>query len=140
MADPDLPPTPTERRRLDELDVTPHAHLFDGEPQTIRLALADGERIPAHRHPDRAIVLHVLEGHLTVTLGDDEYDVRERDVVRFDGAQDTSPKAQADTTALLVLARRPTDQLLVSGSSTVSSVSTLGRSSTNRLMIASSAR
>ncbi|WP_440765164.1 cupin domain-containing protein [Natronorubrum sp. DTA7] len=102
----DRPPSPTERRRLDFLEETPHAHLFDGEPQTIRLALADGERIPTHQHPDRKIVLHVLEGHLTVSLGDDEYDVREGDVVRFDGAQEISPKAQADTTALLVLARR----------------------------------
>ncbi|WP_440769022.1 cupin domain-containing protein [Natronorubrum sp. DTA28] len=106
MTDFDQLPTPTERRRLEALEETPHAHLFDGEPQTVRLALADGERIPAHRHPDREIVLHVLEGQLTMSLGDGEYDVHEGDVVRFDGAQDISPKAQADTTALLVLARR----------------------------------
>ncbi|ELY38371.1 cupin domain-containing protein [Natronorubrum tibetense] len=106
MTDSDQPPTPTEQRRLEALEETPHAHLFDGEPQTIRLALADGERIPAHQHPDRELVLHVLEGHLTVSLGNDEYDVREGDVVRFDGAQEISPKAQADTTALLVLAQR----------------------------------
>lgn len=106
MSDTDSPPTPTERRTLAALEETPHAHLFDGEPRTIRLTLADGDRVPSHRHPDRTIVLHVLEGTLALTLGEEVYEVPAGDVVRFDGAQDIEPEEQADTTALLVLAPR----------------------------------
>ena len=109
MTDGDQPPTPTERQHLAELEATPRARLFDGEPRTVRLELAAGDRIPAHRHPDRQIVLHVLEGHLEVALGEDEYDVQSGDVIRFDGTQEVSPAAQADSTALLVLAPRPED-------------------------------
>lgn len=51
-------------------------------------------------------MLHVLEGALALTLGEEVYEVPAGDVVRFDGAQDIEPEAQADTTALLVLAPR----------------------------------
>lgn len=97
---------PTEKVVLDELAGTPHAHCFDEEPMTIRLTLAEGESVAPHQHPDRRIVLHVLEGRLSVSLGDDEHEVRAGEVVRFDGNQDVSPAALEDTVGLLVLAKR----------------------------------
>lgn len=91
---------------LEALESTPHAQVFDGEPKTIRLALEAGESIAPHQHPDRQIVMHVLEGRLSVSLDDDEYEVNAGELVRFDGAQDIAPEALADSTALLVLATR----------------------------------
>lgn len=89
---------------LDELDGRPHAVLFDDEPRAIRLTLDAGEAIAPHRHPGRCIVCYLLDGRLTVTLGTDEYELEAGDVVRFDGAQDISPEAIEDSTALLVMA------------------------------------
>ncbi|MCU4743114.1 cupin domain-containing protein [Halobacteria archaeon AArc-m2/3/4] len=102
----ELPVTPTERTTLEALEGSPHARVFEGEPQTIRLTLDAGEIVPPHQHPDRQIVLHLLEGHLSVTLGEDEHDVTAGEVVRFDGNQDVSPEALEKSTALLVLAPR----------------------------------
>ena len=106
MPDPDQPPTRTERRRLDELEATPHATVFEGEPRTVRLELAAGEGVPEHRHPEREIVLHLLEGELTVTLGDDEHALEAGELLRFDGRQEIAPEARTDATALLVLSPR----------------------------------
>lgn len=106
MTDIDQPPTSTERQQLESLDDTPHAHVFDGEPKTVRLSLAAGERVPAHRHPDREIVCFVVDGVLELTLGDEDYEVETGDVIRFDGAQEIEPTARTETTALLVLAHR----------------------------------
>lgn len=106
MSDDDATVTPTELVALDELDGTPHARVFEGEPQTIRLTLDEGESVAPHQHPDRQIVLHLLEGRLSMTLGDEEYDVTDGSVVRFDGNQDVSPTAIEPSTALLVLAKR----------------------------------
>jgi len=100
------PVAPTERVTLDELDGQPHAHCFEAEPMTVRLSLDAGDSVPAHQHPDRRIVLHLVEGALSVTLGEDEQEVRAGDVVRFDGNQDVSPEALEDSIALLVLAKR----------------------------------
>lgn len=92
---------------LDDLDGTPHANVFPGtEPKTIRLTLPEGESVPPHRHPDREIVLYLLDGDLELRLGEETLAVEPGDVVRFDGDQDISPHAVADSTALLVLAPR----------------------------------
>lgn len=106
MTTTDRPVTPTECVTLADLEESPHAHAFDGEPQTIRLTLEEGETIPPHRHPDRQIVLHLLEGRLVVTLGDDDHEVAAGELVRFDGNQDVSPEALEDSVAVLVLAPR----------------------------------
>lgn len=97
---------PTERAVLEDLEGAPHARVFEGEPQTIRLTLSAGDSIAPHQHPDRQIVFYVLEGHLTVTLGEDEYELEAGDIVRFDGDQYVSPEAIEDSVALLVLAPR----------------------------------
>ena len=99
---------PTEHVVLDDLEGRPHAHLFEAEPMTIRLTLEEGQSVLAHRHPDRRIVLYVVEGELSVTLGDTDHAVRAGEVVRFDGNQDVSPMAREDTVALIVLAERTT--------------------------------
>ncbi|WP_126664714.1 cupin domain-containing protein [Haloterrigena salifodinae] len=105
MTDIDQLTTRTERRRLDDLVETPHAHVFD-EPRTVRLELAAGEGVPSHRHPERTIVCHVLEGTLEMRLGDEEYVLEAGEVLRFDGRQEIAPEARTDATALLVLAPR----------------------------------
>ena len=109
MNDSDQPPTPTERRRIAALEETPHAEVFDGEPRTVRLELAAGEGVPEHRHPDRQVVCHVLEGELEMRFGDEEYALEAGEVLRFDGRQDIAPAARTDATALLVLAPRSDD-------------------------------
>ncbi|QLD91046.1 cupin domain-containing protein [Natronomonas salina] len=95
---------------LSDLESTPHANLFPGdEPKTIRLSLGAGEAVPPHRHPDRQIVLHLLEGTVELALGDDVHELEAGEVIRFDGDQEISPTAVTDATALLVLAPRVDD-------------------------------
>lgn len=91
---------------LEDVEGTPHGELFEGEPTTIRLSLSAGQEIAPHQHPDRQLVFHLLSGAVTVTLGEDEYDLEPGDVARFDGDQYVSPRAREDSTALLVLAPR----------------------------------
>ena len=94
-------------RALDDLDGEPHANPFpDSEPKTVRLTLAEGDRIPPHRHPDRDIVCHVTSGRIELTLGDETVILAAGEVARFDGDQDISPAALEDSAALLVLAER----------------------------------
>ncbi len=100
----------SEIRSLDDLEGEPHANPFpDAEPKTVRLTLAEGEDVPAHDHPDREIVLYLIEGALELQLGDETHEVAAGDVARFDGDQQISPRATADSTALLVLAPRSDD-------------------------------
>ncbi|TYL36465.1 cupin [Natronococcus pandeyae] len=98
--------TETERATLEELEGSSRVQVFDGEPRTIKLALDAGERIPPHQHPDRQIVLHLLEGRLRLTVGDDDHEVEAGELVRFDGDQEISPEALEESTAVLVLAKR----------------------------------
>ena len=92
---------------LSGLDTTPHADVFPGrEPKTIRLELEAGDEIPGHTHPDREIVLYVLDGHLELRLGDDGHELTTDDIARFDGDQEISPQAIEDSTVLIVLAKR----------------------------------
>lgn len=100
----------TTIRALDDLDGEPHANAFpDAEPKTIRLTLAAGEEVPAHDHPDREIVLYLVEGEIELTLGEETHEVTAGDVARFDGDQEVSPKATEHSTALIVLAERAAD-------------------------------
>lgn len=93
-----------ERASLPELDGAGRAALFEGEPRTVRLALEAGESIPAHRHPGRDVVCHLLSGRMELTLAGETVSLEAGDVVRFDGAQDISPRAETDCEAVLVLA------------------------------------
>lgn len=101
----------TTIERLDELEGEPHAQVFPGaEPTTIRLRLAGGEEVAAHSHPERKIVLHLLEGALELRVGDETHELAAGDVARFDGDQEIAPRAVEDATALLVLAQREDDR------------------------------
>jgi quercetin dioxygenase-like cupin family protein len=100
----------TTVRSLSDLDGQPHANVFPGsEPKTIRLALSEGEEVPAHSHPDREIVFYLVEGTIELGLDGETHELSAGDVARFDGDQDVSPRAVEDSTALIVLARRATD-------------------------------
>lgn len=98
-----------ERASLPKLDDEGRAALFEGEPKTVRLALAAGESIPTHQHPGRDIVFHVLSGQVELTLASETISLEKGDVVRFDGAQDISPRAETDCEAVLVLAASPSE-------------------------------
>lgn len=101
----------TTIQSLSELGATPHANVFpDNEPKTIRLALEAGEEVPAHAHPGREIVLHVISGRLELRLDADSHELEAGEIARFDGDQQVSPRAIEDTTALIVLARRSRDE------------------------------
>lgn len=90
---------------ITELEETPHAEVFEERaPRTVRLRLDADERVPAHRHPGTNVVLHLLSGHLELTLGEDVYDLEPDDVIRFDGGQDVSPYAVEPSTAVVVFA------------------------------------
>jgi redox-sensitive bicupin YhaK (pirin superfamily) len=83
---------------LEDLEGTGRTRVFEGEPRTVRLALPAGETVPAHTHPGRDIVLHLVEGAVDVTVGGTA------SVIRFDGRHEVSLTATDDSEALLVLA------------------------------------
>ncbi|MFC6614797.1 cupin domain-containing protein [Halopenitus salinus] len=92
---------------LAELSGEPHANVFPGsEPTTIRLRLDAGERVEPHDHPDRHVVVYLIEGEIEMHLGSETYDLDAGDAVRFDGDQAISPVATADSTALVLLAEK----------------------------------
>ncbi|MFB6280961.1 MAG: cupin domain-containing protein [Haloferacaceae archaeon] len=100
-AESDLLPTATAS--LDDLDARPHAEAWGGEPRTVRLALDAGESVPEHTHPDRAVVVAVLEGELVLSLDGTDLTATAGDLVRFDGRRRVAPRARTDATALVVL-------------------------------------
>ena len=92
---------------IDQLEGSPHANVFPSEePKTIRLTLSEGEQVHPHKHSDREIVCYIISGELELRLGENTYAVEAGDIVHFDGAQDISPSAITDSTAILVLARK----------------------------------
>jgi quercetin dioxygenase-like cupin family protein len=94
-------------RSLSELETTPHTDVFPGrEPKAVRLKLEAGEAIPGHTHPDREIVLYVVDGLLELRLGDDSHELTTEDIARFDGDQEISPQAIEDSIVLIVLAKQ----------------------------------
>ncbi|WP_276299133.1 cupin domain-containing protein [Halorussus lipolyticus] len=97
----------TETVALDDLTETPREVAFPGsEPKTVRLELDAGDEVPAHRHPERQIVVHLVSGRLDVRVEDESNVLEPGDLLRFDGRKEVAPKAEEDTTALLVLAPR----------------------------------
>ncbi|KAA9398105.1 cupin domain-containing protein [Haloarcula sp. CBA1130] len=96
-------PAETERATLGS-GSDGRTRLFEGAPKTIQLTLDAGESIPAHKHPGREIVFLLRSGAVDLTLGDETLSLSPGDIVRFDGDQDISPAATADSEALLVLA------------------------------------
>lgn len=92
---------------LPDLDADPLRRLFEGTaPRTNLLQLASGEHVPEHRHPDRTILFYVIEGEITLRVGEDTASLRAGDLAQFDGEQEISPAAEADSRALVVLVER----------------------------------
>lgn len=101
----------TETVALDNLTERPREVAFPAaEPKTVRLALDAGEEVPAHRHPERQIVIYLVSGRLDVRVDGESNVLEPGEVLRFDGRQEVAPKAEADSTALLVLAPRADDE------------------------------
>jgi mannose-6-phosphate isomerase-like protein (cupin superfamily) len=95
---------------LAELDGTPHAAVFPGsEPKTVCLRLEAGGSVPSHSHPDRRVLLYVVDGVVELRVGDEEHELSAGDVARFDGSREVSPRAVEAATALVVLAERADD-------------------------------
>jgi len=87
------------------LEGQPHANVFpDREPKTVRLTLPAGEEVAPHAHPDREVVLYLVEGAVDLRVGEETHALTAGDVARFDGDRRISPRATADSTALVVLA------------------------------------
>ncbi|AFK19870.1 cupin domain-containing protein [Haloferax mediterranei ATCC 33500] len=100
-----------EHTSLDELPEETHAEVFEAHrPRTVRLTLEQGEKIPAHTHPGMDIVLHLVSGHLELSLDDETVDVHPGELVQFSGERDISPRAVDDSTAVLVFAPAPTSE------------------------------
>lgn len=94
-----------ERARVDIAE-TGRQSLFDGEPRTVLLSLAADERVPAHSHPERAVVFHVLDGEIELSLDDETETLQAGEIARFDGDCDISPYAPTESRALVLLAKR----------------------------------
>jgi redox-sensitive bicupin YhaK (pirin superfamily) len=97
----------TDTVALDDLTEMPREVAFPGaEPKTVCLSLDAGEAVPAHRHPEREIVVYLVSGRLEVRVDGESNVLEPGDILRFDGRKEVSPTAEDDSTALLVLARR----------------------------------
>ena len=97
--------TEPEITRLDTLEKTPHAEVFDHNvPRTIRLKIDAGQQMPPHRHPSTNIVLHLLSGELDLILDEDTYALAPGDLIRFSGEREISPCAIEDSVAVVVFA------------------------------------
>lgn len=93
---------------LDELTKTPHAEIFeDHRPRSVRLQLDAGEHVPEHTHPGTNIVLHLVSGHLELSLDDETYEVDPGQLVQFSGEREISPHATEPSTAVVVFAPVP---------------------------------
>jgi mannose-6-phosphate isomerase-like protein (cupin superfamily) len=74
----------------------------------IRLRLSAGESVAPNSHPERGIVFFVVDGQFEMTVAEDTSRIETGDCLRFDGANEVSPRATDDgpATALVVLARQ----------------------------------
>ena len=94
-----------ELTALDELTKTPHAEVFEERrPRTVRLQLAEDERVPPHSHPGTNVVLHLVSGRLVLSLDDERHEVTPGQLVRFSGDREISPRAVEPSTAVVVFA------------------------------------
>lgn len=90
---------------LDELEASPHAEVFDqSQPRTVRLELAADQRVPAHTHPGKDIVIHLVSGHLELALDEDTYELTAGELIQFSGDREVSPYAVEPSTAVIVFA------------------------------------
>lgn len=72
-------------------------------PQAVMLGLQAGESIPEHTHPGQDILFSVLEGSLSLMVGEHSQTLDAGDIARFDGDYGISVTAEEDVRALVVL-------------------------------------
>lgn len=95
----------SEVTALEDLTGSPHAEVFETRnPRTVRLHLDAGEEVPPHTHPGTNVVLHLLDGHLELSLDDETHELRPGQLVRFSGDREVSPHAIEGSTAVVVFA------------------------------------
>jgi quercetin dioxygenase-like cupin family protein len=95
---------------LHDVDASPLERIFEGdEPRTNLLQLAAGEHVPGHRHPDRRILFYVVEGEITLRVGEETASLPAGGIAQFDGDREISPVAEADSRAIVVLVARTDD-------------------------------
>jgi quercetin dioxygenase-like cupin family protein len=93
-----------EHVSLADLTGEPHARALAGPPRAVRLSLGVGDAVPAHRHPESHVLVHLLEGDLDRRLDGVSYAMEPGDLVQFDGERRVEPRAAADSVALVVFA------------------------------------
>ena len=93
----------TERVRLDGLTDERAVEALGGTPRVVRLSLAAGESMPPHRHPERVVVVHVLEGRLDLRPDGRSLELGAGALFRFDGGEEVAPLAVEDAVALVYL-------------------------------------
>jgi len=99
----------SELTTLDELTATPHAEIFEEHrPRAVRLQLDADEHVPDHTHPGTDIVLHLVSGHLELSLDGETQEVTAGELVQFSGEREISPRAIEPSTAVVVFA--PTEE------------------------------
>jgi len=98
-----------ETQALDDLTAEPHATVFADAPRTVRLTLDAGDEMPEHDHPGVDVLIVVLSGELSLGLDDETHRLEDGELVRFAGERRITPRAIADTTALVVFSPRGDD-------------------------------
>ena len=76
--------------------------LFEGGLRTVRVTLEEDAQIAEHNHPGTEILFFVVEGGLELSLDDENYELEQGDLVRFEGERTISGRAGEPTTALVV--------------------------------------
>ncbi|WP_254534856.1 cupin domain-containing protein [Halomarina litorea] len=90
---------------LDDLTKAPHAEIFEERhSRAVHLQLDAGDRVPPHTHHGTNIVLHLVSGHLELSLDGGTYDVKPGQLVRCSGECEISPHALEPSTAVVVFA------------------------------------
>jgi quercetin dioxygenase-like cupin family protein len=99
-----------ERVSLHDPDGEPHADLFAVDrPRAVRLSLEAGQELPVHSHPGMDVVVHVVEGRLTMVVDGEPYALSAGDLLRFEGGREVAPAADTAATAVVLLAPQPQD-------------------------------
>jgi len=75
-------------------------------PYTVVLGLEAGDHIPEHTHAGQDILFAVLDGRLTLSVGDQSETLSAGSFARFDGEQKISVTAEDDVRALVVFAEQ----------------------------------
>lgn len=90
---------------LGSFDPDGRAPIFE-RPYTVVLGLQAGESVPEHTHPGQDILFAVVDGSLTLTVGEQSRTLDAGDLARFDGDNGISVTADEDVRAVVVFGDR----------------------------------